>query len=157
MNIDYQLLKALHIIGAIIFMGNIIVTAFWKVFADRTKDVKIIAFAQRLVTITDFVFTTIGAGLVLITGLLMATLFYENFITIKWIALGMGLFVLSGLIWLSVLIPIQIKQAQLTRQFENNDHIPDNYWRLEKIWYTLGTIATILPLINIYFMVFKPI
>lgn len=157
MNIDYQLLKALHVIGAIIFIGNIIVTAFWKIFADRTRDAKIVAFAQRLVIVTDFVFTSLGAGLVLITGLLMAILFYENFMTIKWIVWGMGLFVLSGLIWVSLLIPIQIKQTQLSRQFEIDNHIPDHYWRLGRMWYILGTTAIILPLLNIYFMVYKPI
>jgi uncharacterized membrane protein len=65
---DYQLLKMLHILGAIIFVGNIMVTALWKAMADLTKEPKVVAFGQRLVTLTDFVFTGIGAGLVFVTA-----------------------------------------------------------------------------------------
>lgn len=153
---DYQLLKMLHIFGAIIFVGNIVVTALWKAMADLTKDPKIVAFGQRLVTLTDFVFTGIGAALVLATGLLMAYQYFDDFLKIKWIAWGLSLFMLSGVIWATALIPIQIKQAQLARKFAEDNHIPSEYWRLGKIWMILGIIATILPLLNVYFMVFKP-
>ena len=55
--VDYLVFKLVHIFGIILFLGNIIVTALWKVQADRTRDPRIIAFAQRLVTLTDWVFT----------------------------------------------------------------------------------------------------
>ncbi|MGH8119665.1 MAG: DUF2269 family protein [Gammaproteobacteria bacterium] len=61
----YLTLKSLHILGAVIFLGNIIVTGWWKVMADRTKNPKVIAFAQRQVTMTDFVFTAGGAAIIL--------------------------------------------------------------------------------------------
>lgn len=153
---DYHLLKMLHIFGAIIFVGNILVTALWKVMADLTKDPKITAFGQRLVILTDFIFTGIGAGLILVTGLLMAYQYFDNFLKIKWIAWGLGLFMFSGIIWMTALIPIQIKQSQLARKFENENQIPQEYWRLGRIWMALGTIATLLPLVNLYFMVYKP-
>ena len=56
----YLLVKFLHVLGVIIFLGNIIVTAFWKVLADRTKNCTIISYSQRLVTYTDIVFTLTG-------------------------------------------------------------------------------------------------
>ena len=37
-NID---LKILHLIGVVLFLGNIIVTAFWKIIADRTGEPRI--------------------------------------------------------------------------------------------------------------------
>ncbi|MEN8128993.1 MAG: DUF2269 family protein, partial [Pseudomonadota bacterium] len=49
MEVNYLLLKLLHILGGIIFVGNIIVTAFWKIMADRTRDAGIAAFGQRVV------------------------------------------------------------------------------------------------------------
>lgn len=55
MDSTYLTLKSLHILRAVIFLGNIIVTGWWKVMADRSRDLKIIAFAQRQVTLTDFV------------------------------------------------------------------------------------------------------
>jgi len=44
---NYLLLKSLHVLGVVIFLGNIIVTGWWKVMADKTRESKIIAFAQR--------------------------------------------------------------------------------------------------------------
>ena len=69
MDSTFLALKSLHILGAVAFLGNIIITGWWKVMADRTGDARIIAFAQRQVTLTDFVFTAGGAALILATGL----------------------------------------------------------------------------------------
>jgi uncharacterized membrane protein len=55
-------------LGAVIFLGNIIVTGWWKVMADRTSNPFVIALAQRQVTLTDFVFTAGGAALATGTG-----------------------------------------------------------------------------------------
>jgi uncharacterized membrane protein len=59
-------------------------------------------------------------------------------------------------IWAVILIPIQIKQAKLAKTFANQTEIPAQYWKLSKLWAIFGTIATLLPLVNLYFMVFKP-
>ena len=96
MNDTYLWLKLLHIIGVILFMGNIIVTGWWKFMADKTRDPKIIAFAQRQVTLTDYVFTAGGANLLLIGGLLNAILHDMDYTAIKWMAWGLGLLIASG-------------------------------------------------------------
>ena len=41
----YLFLKGIHILGVILLLGNIIVTAWWKIMADRTRDPRVIAFA----------------------------------------------------------------------------------------------------------------
>ncbi len=139
----------------VIFLGNIIVTAWWKVMADRTGDAKIIAFAQRQVTLTDFVFTAGGVALVLAGGLGNAILSNIDYWNVRWLAWGMGLFIASGVIWVAVLIPVQVKQARLAREFAVTGNIPDEYWSLGRLWIWFGLAATILPLINVYWMVFK--
>ncbi|WP_207384446.1 DUF2269 family protein [Legionella parisiensis] len=149
------MLKMLHIFGVVLFLGNIIVTAFWKTLADFSKDWRIIAFSQKLVTYTDIFFTTIGVLIIAISGILMAK-HYTNYLHIKWIVWGISLFIASGVIWLSLLIPLQIKLHQIAKQFKNHQKVPDDYWRLEKSWMIFGIIATILPLMNLYWMVFKP-
>ena len=152
---NYLLLKSLHLLGVTLFLGNIIVTALWKMLADRTKSPSIVAFSQRLVTVTDFAFTVTGVFLIMITGRLMATNFGDigNLFWLNW---GWWLFIVSGVIWAVILIPIQIKQAKLAKTFANQTEIPAQYWKLSKLWIIFGTIATLLPLINLYFMVFKP-
>jgi uncharacterized membrane protein len=152
----YSLLKSIHIFGVILLMGNIMVTAWWKVMADRTKNPSVIAFAQRQVTLTDFVFTAPGALLAIMAGDAMAYGFMPNSWNIQWLTWGRGLFIASGIIWLTVLIPTQIKQARMAQSFANTQVIPDEYWRLSKRWQIFGAIAVLLPMANIYWMVFKP-
>jgi len=43
--VTYLLLKLIHIIAAILFLGNIITGLFWKFHADGTRDPKVIAHA----------------------------------------------------------------------------------------------------------------
>jgi len=74
----------------------------------------------------------------------------------KWLIWGQGLFIASAIIWVLLLIPTQIAQARMARAFAQGGPIPENYWRLGRRWAIWGTIATLLPLANLYFMVFKP-
>jgi uncharacterized membrane protein len=152
---SYLLLKSLHLVGVVIFIGNIIVTAWWKVMADRTRDPKIIAFAQRQVTLTDWIFTFGGVLLVAIGGYGNAGL-HNMPMTTPWLAWGSGLFIFSGVIWIAILIPVQTKLARIARTFADGSVIPEAYWRWERVWGVFGAIATIVPLANIAIMVFKP-
>jgi len=78
----YLLLKSLHILGIVLFLGNIIITGWWKVMADKTQDPAIVAFAQRQVTLTDFIFTLGGVLLVSSTGIGNAVLHNMDYYSI---------------------------------------------------------------------------
>lgn len=147
---------SLHILGVILFLGNLIVTAVWKTLADRTKNPPVVAYGQRLVTVTDFAFTATGALLIIVAGQVMAQDYGGVFSGPLWLTLGWSLFIASGVIWLTILIPIEVMQSRLARGFRNGGTIPERYWRLSLLWAIFGVIATILPLINVYLMVFKP-
>lgn len=153
----YDIAKFLHITGIIMLMGNITATAIWKFFADRTGDPRIIAFAQRLVTITDWSLTfwgiilTIGGGY---GALYVANIspFGEN-----WLLWSQALFVVAGLIWLGLLVPIQVRQARSARKFPDVGEIPANYRRDSRMWIIWGLVATV-PLVGAtWLMVAKPI
>ncbi len=152
---NYQLLKSIHLFGVTIFLGNIIVTAVWKMLADKTRSPAIVAYAQHLVTITDLSFTAVGVMLILVSGHLMAPNF-GGIDAVYWLTFGWWLFIASGIIWVLILIPLQVKQAKLAKVFATKEEIPKLYWTLSKYWAIFGIIATILPLVNLYFMVFKP-
>lgn len=155
MDNSYLWLKVIHIFGVVIFLGNIIVTGWWKNMADRTKNPQIIAFAQRQVTLTDFIFTGGGVAVLFIAGRLNVHLHHLNY-DAQWLVQGMWMFLLSGLIWVAILIPVQIKQAKMADAFARNNQIPELYWKLCTTWNIFGLIATLLPLVNLYWMVFKP-
>ena len=152
----HALLKSLHLLGVVIFLGNIIVTAVWKALADHTKEPAVIGYAQRLVNVTDIFFTALGALLIYTTGQLLTPAF-GSVMNTPWITLGLSLFIASGIIWVFILIPVQIMQSRLTRGLTPGCDIPAGYWRLSRTWMAFGILATLLPLINLYVMVFKPI
>jgi len=155
MDNSYLWLKTLHLLGVVLFLGNIIVTGWWKNLADRTKNPQIIAFAQRQVTLTDYVFTAGGAAILFVAGsanVAMHGLSYSS----KWLSMGSLMFTLSGVIWAVILIPTQIKQAKMAKVFAENNVIPDQYWKMCTTWNIWGVIATLLPVVNIYWMTFKP-
>jgi uncharacterized membrane protein len=152
----YLAFKVVHITGVVLFLGNIIVTGAWKVLADRTGDPRTIAFAQRLVTLTDWIFTLGGVILILIGAYGMVLTAGLDPLGPLWLIAGQSLFIASGIIWVAILIPVQIKQARQARAFASGGAIPEGYWRLCRLWVIWGTIATLLPLANLYFMVVKP-
>jgi uncharacterized membrane protein len=145
----------MHIIGVVLFLGNILVTAVWKMLADRTRDAAVVAYAQRLVLTTDVAFTATGVVLILVSGQVMAEDFGGVFGP-TWLTVGWSFFITSGVIWLTILVPIELKQARLAREFRAGGTIPARYWRLSTLWAIFGGIATVLPFINVFLMVFKP-
>lgn len=155
MDNTYLWLKVAHLLGVVLFLGNIIVTGWWKNMADMTKNPQIIAYAQRQVTLTDFIFTGGGVLILLIAGMINVYLHDMSYAT-KWLGHGMAIFLVSGLIWGAVLIPVQIKQAKMARAFAQNGEIPASYWKLCTTWNLFGLLATLIPLANLYYMVFKP-
>lgn len=151
----YQILKFLHVLGVVLLVGNVTVTAVWKVFADRTRDPRVIAFGQRLVTQTDWWFTVGGIVLIFVGGFGAAGVIGMNPIGLPWLVWGEVLFVVSGALWVFVLIPVQIRQSHQAREFANGGEIPESYMRDARRWLIWGIIAT-LPLVGaIWVMILK--
>jgi uncharacterized membrane protein len=152
----YEFFKALHILGLILMVGNVTVTAFWKVFADRTCKTQIIGFAQWLVTVTDFTFTLTGGFLMVIGGYGAALVGGVSLFSTPWLVLGQLMLAVSGGIWLGILIPIQIRQARYARDFAIIGEVPESYKKDSRTWLIWGLISTVPLTAGMYFMVFKP-
>jgi uncharacterized membrane protein len=152
----FNLYKFLHILGIVLLAGNITVTAVWKVFADRTSDAAIVAFGQRMVTGTDFGLTVPGIVLTMVGGYGAMYEARYGFPGPDWLLWSQVSFIVAGLIWLGILIPIQVKQARMAREFAHAEQVPAEYRRLARIWLVWGLIATV-PLVSaLYLMVLKP-
>jgi uncharacterized membrane protein len=124
--------------------------------AKKTNNPVIIAFAQKQVTLTDFVFTAGGSAILFITGLVNIKLHEISIAGTVWIYWALALFTLSGIIWITILIPLQIKQANEAKTFCEQTKISAEYWRREYSWVCWGILTTILPIISIILMVLKP-
>ena len=151
----YSIFKFVHVLGVIALVGNVTVTAVWKVFADRSRCQTTIAFAQRLVTYTDWSFTLAGILLIVVGGYGMAILAHLRLFEIRWLLVPQICFLLSGLIWACVLLPAQIEQAQLAREFQSGQKIAVRYWELGSRWIAWGVAATVPLVYAIFVMITK--
>lgn len=144
-------LKVVHLVCACLFVGNVIVSGVWAFLAERTRQHAIIQFSNRMVLITDVLFTLLGSLGVVWTGHTMAEHWGDS-ANPAWIQWSYYLLMLSGLIWLLVLVPIQLKQRALLR---DTDIVCEAYWRLSRLWQIAGAMATVLTFPIVYFMVTK--
>ncbi|MBO6676401.1 MAG: DUF2269 domain-containing protein [Rhizobiales bacterium] len=150
----YDTAKFLHVTGVAMLMGNITVTAIWKFYADRDGRSEVLGFAQKLVTYTDWSMTVWGVVLLMGSGYFMAYSagfpLYEG-----WLLWSQVLFVLAGMIWLLVIVPIQVKQARLAKTFPANG-VGEDYRALSRRWLVWGLIATVPLVAATWLMVVKP-
>ena len=144
-------LKIVHVLCACLFLGNVVVSGIWAAMAERTRNHTIIQFSNRLVLITDLLFTATGAIGVVFTGHLMAGR-YGGDTAHPWITWSYILFGVSGLIWMLVLVPIQFKQRLL---LQRTTQITREYLQLSRVLQMSGAVATALPLPILYLMVTK--
>jgi uncharacterized membrane protein len=152
----FSLFKFAHIVGIVLLLGNITVTAVWKVFADRTSNAAIVAFGQRMVTGTDFGLTLPGIVLTIIGGYGAMYEARYDFPGPPWLMWSQICFVAAGVIWLGVLIPIQARQARLARQFASATQVPVEYRALARRWLAWGLVATVPLIAALYCMIDKP-
>ena len=151
----FAIFKFLHLLGVVLLLGNVTITSFWKVFADRTRDPRIIAHAQRMVTITDWVFTLTGISLLCVGGFGASWVAGIAPFGAAWLVQAETLFLVSGAMWLFILVPIQVRQARQARGFADGSPIPEAYWREGRRWLLWGIIATV-PLVGaVYVMLAK--
>ncbi len=144
-----------HLFGAVIFLGNIITAAFWKIRADVKGDAALIHSAAKNVMLADFVFTLPGLILIIVSGALMAAEAGYPMSGFNWLTLSLILFALTGVLWLGVLLPIQRGMIRLSAQALQSGVIPKAYRRASLYWAVFGTIATLLPVAILYLMITK--
>lgn len=152
----YEALKALHLLGVILLVGNVTVSAVWKVFADRTGNGKLARFAQQMITLTDWTITLAGILLITGAGYGMAHIRQMPLFDPNWLLLGQILFAISGSIWLVILIPAQIRLARQAKSLGDNEDLPSAFRRDSRLWLFWGVLATVPLIAAIYVMIAKP-
>jgi uncharacterized membrane protein len=154
--LSYTWLKLLHLLGVVLFMGNLIVTGVWMLLAERTKDPATLYFASKTTSLADLFFTLPGIVLILFNGMVLS-IRWGGIIQTSWITAGLALFGMSGLIWMAFLLRYQRRLIRIAGQaVRTKSPLPDEFFRILHRWYFWGTLATILPLITMALMVLKP-
>jgi len=154
--IAFSAFKFAHILGIVLLLENITITAVWKVVADQPSDAVIIAFGRRMVTESDFGLTLPGIVLTIIGGYGAMYEARYDFPGPAWLKYRQICFVAAGVVRMGVLIPIQVRQARMARPFASAAHIPLEYRALARRWLAWGLGPTVPLIAALYFMIDKP-
>lgn len=146
----------LHVLGVVLFLGNLIVSAMWMAQARRTRNAAVLHFAARSVMRADWLFTLPGIVLILSTGLLTVGK-WGGFPNAAWAEVALALFVLSGVIWGAGLLRLQKRMIRMTAEaVESGGGLDEPILGVLRRWMMWGGIATLLPLAALVLMIFKP-
>jgi uncharacterized membrane protein len=152
----YLALKFLHVLAVIVFLGNIIVGAFWKAWADRTRDPRVIAHTIGGIIRADRIFTIPAIIVLIIGGFGAAGVGHLSILGTGWILWGLGLFIVSGICF----GPVSRAQRELFAMAQTATASGQMDWaayqRISNRWNVFGTIATLAPIFAVAIMVLKP-
>lgn len=152
---DYIILKWIHIVSSTILFGTGVGSAFYLFMANREKNIASIYFATRHVVIADWLFTTPAIIVQLITGAILVHLGGHSY-SDQWIMWGLILYFFAGACWLPV-VWMQIRMRDMAKAaLENKTDLPARYWKMDRWWIILGTLAFPAVMIVFYLMVAKP-
>lgn len=144
---DYFALKALHVTGAVLLLGNVTVTGVWSLYLYRHWRDAAIPFrpVARAILWTDLIFTLGGGILLTVTGVIMALINDLPFLRTPWLLKGIGALALVTLSWLAILLPDQYR-------LERSDD-PATIRRLFLRWSIVGWAGTLLLFYGLWAMV----
>ena len=150
----YLILKVIHVIAAVVFLGNITLGFFWKLRAEKLNERKRIEETFASIIKADRLFTMPGVVLLLIFGIGGALHGGFNLISTGWIFWSIILYMISGITFMVKVVPIQKKIYGLASD-ENNFNW-EKYKTLSGQWNLWGMVATITPWIAAVLMIWKP-
>lgn len=152
----YLILKLVHVIAVIFFVGNITIGVFWKTIADQTKDPRVIAHTIAGIIGADRIFTIPAIIVLLIGGIGAAQVGHLSILGTGWILWGIILFIIAGICF----GPVSRAQRQLRDIARAGAASGSMDWtrynQISMQWNVWGTIASVAPLIAVALMVLKP-
>jgi uncharacterized membrane protein len=153
----YDLMKLVHVLAVVLFLGNIALGLFWKRHADRTKDPRLVAHAFDGIIRSDRLFTMPGVILIVVSGFGAAGIGGYPVLGTGWIAWSIVLFTISGLAFMLRVAPLQRRILALARAAEATSPFDwDRYRAWSRQWEAWGAVALVTPFLALVLMVLKP-
>jgi len=152
----YLYVKLVHVISSTILFGTGLGTACNLFFANRTRNVYLIAKTARYVVIVDWVFTGTSGLIQPLTGFWMVHL-NSYPLTTFWVMGSIIGYLIAAFCWFPV-VYLQIKMRDFAEEaLQNKVPLPARYHQYFRYWCWLGWPAFISLLIVFYLMTNKPI
>jgi uncharacterized membrane protein len=152
----YLVLKLIHVLAVIVFVGNVTVGILWKERGDRTRDPRIIAHTIAGIIAADRVFTIPAVIVLLLAGFATAGAGHINVLTTGWTLWGLVLFIIAGIAFGPVARAQRAMYATAQAAVQGGSMDWPRYEQLDKRWSVFGVIATIAPILAVVVMVLKP-
>jgi uncharacterized membrane protein len=153
----YLIWKLIHVLGVILFVGNITTGILWKVQADRTRNLVLIAHVCAGLTRNDRFFTMPGVALIIIAGIIAAIHGHFPILGTGWIFWSIVLFTISGLAFMLRVAPLQRRMHGLAVAGAKDGQLDwSAYGAATRSWHVWGLIALVAPLVAVALMVLKP-
>jgi uncharacterized membrane protein len=153
----YLWLKLVHVLGVVMFLGNIVTGVFWHKHALATRDPRLLAHAMDGVRRSDRLFTMPGVFLILGSGIWAAIQGGYPMLGTPWILWTIVLFAISGIAFGARVAPLQKRLHALAAAGAQGGGFDfAAYERLSRQWDVWGTVATLTPLVGVALMVLKP-
>lgn len=146
---DHLVLKWLHIVGAILLLGNVVVTGLWALLLFRNRHVTGLRAISRGIMWADLVFTLVGGVLLVATGIVMARSLGLPLMETPWIRTAIHLLGGATLLWVVFLVPDQVRMERV---------VPEDDARFRALfirWSIIGWIATALLFAALWKMVVR--
>jgi uncharacterized membrane protein len=152
----YLILKAIHLLAVVAFLGNIVTGLFWMKFARKTNNISIIHHTAAGIIASDKLFTI--PGVIIITAGGFASAIYGGLplLGTGWIFWPIILFTLSGIFFAFKVVPLQVSMRKhLETGTDNKEFALKSFDGILKQWEFWGFMALITPVISFFMMILK--
>jgi uncharacterized membrane protein len=146
--------KALHVFAAMLFLGAGLMSAYYKIRADRSSDLHVIAWCQQEIVRADWLFTVPSGALLPSTGIWLMYQYGLPWST-GWVQMGLGGYAVAGFLWL-LAARLQMRMREITVQaLRDGEVLPEAFHRANRIWRLLGVPAFMTAVWTLWVMIAK--
>lgn len=145
---DLGLLRLVHVAGAVLLLGNVVVTGLWAGLLWRWREGLSYRVAARVILWADLCFTLVGGSALVTSGIFLALREGLAWRELPWLRHGIAAIGVATLVWLLVLLP---EQLRMDRWSVDDPRYPRAFWR----WTLVGWLDTLVLCFGLWAMVTK--
>jgi uncharacterized membrane protein len=146
----------IHVLGVVFLLGNAFTVTFWKLRADFSQDLSLKFQTVKNIMVLDYIFTLPSIIMILLSGHVLAHNAGYSVFSWSWLGISYGLFILSGIIWMAALLPLQMAMIRHGKRSCELQTLTPEFARASSRWNVFGVLATITPIAAMILMVWKP-
>ena len=147
-------LKTIHVLGAVLFLGTGLGSAYYKFRAGASKDARVVAWCDAEVVRADWIFT-VPAGLIMPVSGLWLVVIYRLPLQTPWVWQGLLGYAIAGITWLPAAY-LQIRMRTLSKLAAAEERaLPAEWYPMQRTWALLGLPSLTVTTAALWTMVTK--